>query len=459
MAPSKTRAGSVVGATYDVPLSSLSATELEDEKEKLTMQPRAGFGVPPPAFPAFTVDDQYLRVPRFYGLERFGPAERDERVDGESIDIAFSGTLRPVQEEAREAALTHLQQRSGGVIVVLPCGFGKTVLATQLIASMGRKAAVLVHKAVIRDQWKAAFETFCPGVRVGIVQGKTWEVQGFDVVICMVMTMAKRSYAASEMDAFGVVVCDEAHHLAAPVMGLAMRSFRARRIVGLTATKERPDGLTSLLHYALGPEGFRVERDGGETVSVSVAVYPNAIKEVLTRDGKPLVSVMLNQLAAHGARNRFIADRTVTMRRNGRNILILSDRRGQIDTLHELLVERGVPAEQIGFFVGSTKETERAAQLERPIVLCTYQMANEGLDKRQADPIVFATPKKRIVQAVGRIQRPCDTKQPPLVLDVADDVSLFGSLRWQRQKLYGKEKYKIQVVHIASDPEEDVWFT
>ena len=355
--------------------------------------------------------------------------------------------------------MTHLDEKTGGVIIVLPCGTGKTVVATEMIASMKRKAAILVHTAVIRDQWKAAFETFCPGVKVGIIQGKTWEVEGYDVVLCMVMTMAKRSYDPSEMDGFGVVCCDEAHHLAAPVMGLAMRSFRAKRIIGLTATKERPDGLTSLLHYALGPEGFRAERDGGETVKVSVAVYSNAIKEILTRDGMPLVSIMLNKLAAHPERNLFIATRAVTMRKNGRNILILSDRRDQLNILHLLMMGQGVPEEQIGFFVGSTKEAERAEQLARPVVLCTYQMANEGLDKKQADTIIFATPKKRIIQAVGRVQRPCETKQPPLVLDIADDVSLFGSLRFQRQKLYSKEKYEVQVVHLNSQPDEDVWFT
>ena len=459
MTASKPRAGSIVGSTYNVPLSSLTLTELEEEKQKLTMQAKPGFGVPPPPFAVYVEEEGMLKMPRFYGLGRFGAAERDDRVEGDPIDIQFTGTLRAVQREAKAAAMTHLDEKTGGVIIVRPCGTGKTVVATEMIASMKRKAAILVHTAVIRDQWKAAFETFCPGVKVGIIQGKTWEVEGYDVVLCMVMTMAKRSYDPSEMDGFGVVCCDEAHHLAAPVMGLAMRSFRAKRIIGLTATKERPDGLTSLLHYALGPEGFRAERDGGETVKVSVAVYSNAIKEILTRDGMPLVSIMLNKLAAHPERNLFIATRAVTMRKNGRNILILSDRRDQLNILHLLMMGQGVPEEQIGFFVGSTKEAERAEQLARPVVLCTYQMANEGLDKKQADTIIFATPKKRIIQAVGRVQRPCETKQPPLVLDIADDVSLFGSLRFQRQKLYSKEKYEVQVVHLNSQPDEDVWFT
>ena len=142
----------------------------------------------------------------------------------------------------------------------MPCGYGKTVWAVFQIARLRRKACILVHKAVLRDQWKAAFEKFCPGIRVGCIQGKTFQVEGYDVVIAMVMTMARRT-RDERMDVFGVVCCDEAHHLAAPVMHQSIGMFRARYVIALTATKDRPDGLTPLLHWSLGEEGFRVERD------------------------------------------------------------------------------------------------------------------------------------------------------------------------------------------------------
>lgn len=43
-----------------------------------------------------------------------------------------------------------------------------------------------------------------------------------------------------------------------------------------------------------------------------------------------------------------------------------------------------------------------------------------------------------------------------IVLDIVDDVSIFGSLRWTRQNMYNKNKYTIQVLpHTASS---EVWF-
>ena len=209
-------------------------------------------------------------------------------------------------------------------MIGLPCGFGKTVLAINLICALGVKTVVLVHKKVIRDQWVSSLERFAPSLRVGYVEGKVWRFDEYDVVIAMVMTIAKRSYDPSVMDTVGFVCCDEAHHMAAPVMHLAMRSFGARYICGLTATKERPDGLTPLLHWSLGEEAFRADREGGETVSVTVALYSGATRDITAHDGKPLVSVMISKIASNHARNALIAGRIASMRASGRVILVLT---------------------------------------------------------------------------------------------------------------------------------------
>lgn len=458
-APTPVRKGSRVGATYSVPLDQLTEQQVSDERERLTLQARCSFGAPPPPYTAWFVDNGQLHVPRFYGLERFGPAESDDRVLGEPIAARFGGELRDVQTRAIEAVTgRHLcAAGGGGALVCIPCGIGKTVLSVKLVTDLGRKTCVIVHKGVIRDQWKQTFERFCPGIRVGILQGKTWEVDDCDVVIAMVLTLARHEAPPERFDAFGCVVVDECHHLAAPVMNLAIRKFRARWVLGLTATKERPDGLTPLLHWTLGPEGFRAEREGGEKVRVSVALFPHGAREIKNREGKPMVATMTNALAVNPARNAFIGERIARMRAKGRVVMVLSDRLKQLALLRERIVALGVPPEDIGLFCGSTREAERAAQLAKPVVFCSYAMANEGVDKREADTIVMATPKGRVVQCIGRVQRPCDTKQPPLVLDVVDDASVFQHLRRKRQKLYAHEKYEVQV--LAHDAADDAWFS
>lgn len=446
-----------VEQTYSLPVNGLGREELEEEKKRLTLQARTSFGAPPPPFQAWFISNERLHVPRFYGLERYGQPELDARVLGDPITLSFEGTMTDVQQRATDTIFDRYLSSSGdgGAMVCLPCGYGKTVWAVSAIAKLGRKACIFVHKSFLRDQWESAFQKFCPGVRVGFIQGKVWKVEDCDVVIAMVMTMAKRNYDPDMMDSFGTICFDECHHMAAPVMNMATRCFRARYVIGLTATKNRPDGLTPLLHWSLGPEGFRVERDT-ETVRVSMALFSNGAREILSNDGKPVVSIMINKLAANERRNKFIAERILSLFNVGRVILVLSDRIAQLKALHQMvLANDGINDDDVGIFTGATKEADRHIQLQRRIVMCSYGMANEGLDKREADTCIMATPKGRVTQCIGRIQRPCDTKKTPLVVDVVDDATVFVQLRWKRQKLYSKERYEVQVLQAD---ETQAWF-
>ena len=463
--PIETIRGSRVGALYKIPISQISITFLENEKKSLTLKPKQIYGNGDKSFAVWKVENGFLYVPRFYGLQKFGPADFDDRVVGESLsNIEFIGALTNQQVNVCNRVLANAFGCDGtqGAIICLPCGMGKTVTAIFLmIKHFGRKSCVLVHKTLIMDQWIQAFSNFCPNLRIGIVQGSRCEIENKDVILCMVMTIAKRQPVDGFFDSVGTVCIDECHHVAAPVMNRAMQHFCAKHILGLTATKERPDGLTRLLHWSIGEEGFRTERNGGDRVRVSIALLKPLVSEILGRDGRPLFSQMLTNLATSIPRNRFIAKRIITLRRSGRTIIVLSDRIAQLKILEKFLRE-WISEEEIGIFHGSTRERDRPGQLARPIVLCSYGMANEGLDKREADTCVMASPKSRVVQCIGRIQRPCVTKKTPLVIDVADDMSLFISLRWKRQRLYKNEGYEIQVLNVnvedtATDSERR-WF-
>ena len=449
-----------VGSTYSIPVARLSEETLEEEKRSLTLQPRTSFGKPPPPFEAYLVRDGIFHMPRYYGLTRYGTPEFDDRTTGDPASdlLTFTGTLNATQIRAHEVVHQRHYCEGGpnGTLVSLPCGGGKTVYAVYEACVYKRRTFVLVHKAVIRDQWKESFERFCPGVRVGIVQGNRWEMgPEYDVVVGMVMTIAKRDLPSSTFDSFGMIVCDEAHHMAAPIMSLALLKFNAMRRLALTATKDRPDGLTPMLHWSLGDEGFRAERTS-ESVRVSIALFQGATREIATRDGaRPLVATMLNNIARHAARNAFIVERILRYRAAGRVIMVLSDRIVQLDLLRDLVVARGIPGDDVGVFKGGLRDDERVRQLARPIVMCSYGMANEGVDKREADTCILATPKGRVIQAVGRIQRPCENKQTPLVLDVVDDVSIFPAMRWTRQRMYTKEGYEVQV--LPANAEASRW--
>ena len=320
-------------------------------------------------------------------VDRFGPAADDARVDGTEIAVHFVGTLTECRRARRPRCSTRRSTRRGACDGVAPCGYGKTVWAVHAIARLGRRACVFVHKAFLRDQWTAAFARFCPDARVGFVQGKKADVDDADVVIVMIMTACK---CGVPDDTYGVLVFDECHHVVTPVMNLATRGFRARHVLGLTATKDRADGLRRSALVARtggvrgGARGRRVRERG----------VPATSPEISNRDGKPVVSVMINRLAAHAGRNAFIADRIAAMRRAGRVILVLSDRIAQLSTLRDMCVARGVAEDDVGMFTGAKRPTDPHSS-HAPSSYA-HGMANEGLDKREADTCVMATPKARV---------------------------------------------------------------
>ena len=107
--------------------------------------------------------------------------------------------------------------------------------------------------AVLRDQWAASLARLCPGVRVGFEQGDTWDVADRRVVIAMVLTVAKRDFAASTpSDGFGTVEARRARGAAAASCAASAAPRRARCAIGLTATMERPRAHAAAPTGALG---------------------------------------------------------------------------------------------------------------------------------------------------------------------------------------------------------------
>ena len=88
---------------------------------------------------------------------------KDERFDGQAIDITFAGTLRPDQE----LAVSEMLQHHAGVLCA-PTAFGKTVTAAAMIARRGINTLILVHRTELLKQWQERLQSFL-GVGKGVV--------------------------------------------------------------------------------------------------------------------------------------------------------------------------------------------------------------------------------------------------------------------------------------------------
>tara|TARA_B110000008_G_scaffold87904_1_gene89944 strand:+ start:7717 stop:9174 length:1458 start_codon:yes stop_codon:yes gene_type:complete len=457
--PTKSIPNSTLDSMYNVPEKYFNKEELARHKRTLTMIPidTSFSNQSPVQFDAFESKNGILSVPRFYGIEHFGKPENDETKLGVEMQTShFTGKLNTVQEDACSQILERLDSAIKGGLVVLPCGYGKTVCALYIAAQKKRRTLVLVHKAFLVEQWQERAETFIPGCTVGKIQQNIIKHDA-DIVIGMVQSFSKRTYPAEIMSNFGMLIIDESHHMAAPVLHRALRQIPSRYIVSLSATPDRRDGLTRLLYWSMGSICYKIDRKPEHTL-VSCMIYEGGTrKEIQYRDGRISMPLMLNALVEDDARNTLISDRVAACYHSERYTIILTDRIKQLHIIFVKLSKQGIPAKDMGYYIGTTSAADRAISSECRIILSTYSMAKEGLDIPRLDTLVLATPKGDIVQAGGRVQRKHAEKKVPLIIDVVDTYSVFEQLRWKRWKFYKKEGFNCQ--SYETNNENTPWFT
>lgn len=446
-----------VASMYEVPASQLTRAELRKHTEALTMVPKDPFQRAGDAsFPAFTLVENTLRVPRWYGNREFGAARVDATHVGRELSdeaARFAGSLQAHQREPTkivvDACLNSAMPSPRGGMICLGCGQGKTVCGLWIASTLRRRTLILCHKAFLVDQWKERAAMFLPGAKIGIIRQNKVELDA-DVVIASLQSVAMRDYDRNTFDDFGLLIVDEAHHLSAPCLSRALQKLPMRYVLGLTATPERRDGLTPLLFESMGPILYRVERPP-ERVMVSRLIYTNRSKqvEIVGRDNKPVYARMLNKLADDSERTAMVAQHLHKHLGAGRQIIVLSDRINQLESVSAATVALGTSADDVALYIGRCSAAERERASEKQLVLSTYSLAREGLDLARLDTLCLLTPSSSVEQATGRILRPNPDKKIPLVLDVVDPYSLFAHMSQKRLRYYKSRSYDFQDVPLG----------
>jgi len=446
--------------SYVVAAGQLSGEQTDNLAKELTLRPRqsAYSSVAPDPIQCLSVDPAggSLEMPRFFGVARFGPpADASGLADGEPMaaDAHFLGRLRDdhrPQVAAHDACVAELG-RAGlrGGLLVLPCGFGKTVVAIRIACTLARRTIVVVGKDFLMQQWRREIEEFVPGARVGRIQQDVVDVHGADFVLAMIQSLSARAYGAAVLGTFGLAVFDECHHVAAPCFNRAVRRLGARRVLGLSATPDRRDGLGPLLAWSLGDVLFRAARPATEVRVACLKYTGGAQREFRSRDGRAMIARMQTTLCDEPRRNAMIAREVAALYYAGRHTIVLSDRLEQLRALRLLVTSLGVPAAEIADYVGSTRPAAREAAEACDVILSTYSMAREGLDVPRLDTLVMASPIGGVEQAVGRIQRGGADTQVPLVVDVHDPFGPFERMHAGRRAYYRKAGFDVHALECA----------
>ena len=438
----------VLGNTYSVPLSLVS--NVESHTRALTMTPKemGGFSKPE-SFDVYSISDDCLHVPRFYGLHHFGPPDVETLTPGVQMqpDLAFSGKLNEGQEEAASAVLAELGRRKGALLVRKPGG-GKTVLSIYIALTLRVRTVIFCHTSALMDQWEDRIGTFAPGASVGRIQQNKVNVD-VDFVVAMLQSVASRDYDPVIFEGFGFGIVDETHHMGARQFFTVLSKIRPQYLMGVTATPDRRDGLTCLLYYGLGDVAHRDKGDDVEQVNVTVLKYTGGNQREVKIGSNVNMPLMVNKLAEDEVRTRLIVEQIKKLYDDSRRIIVLAHVRKLLDLICEGLQRVGVKDDAIAFFVGGMKPKDRSIAITRQIILATYSMAKEGFDVKELDAEVLATPLGDVEQAVGRIQRPCVGKPAPILLDIYDPFSIFMHTGRKRRRFYESKGFCVQEKLLA----------
>lgn len=417
------------------------------------VNPNAGCGKGATEYAVYEESESRLYLPRAFGMDWFGTPDKDKLGDGAlAPGLQFQGSLRPEQVAPAQEFIHAAEDstRRGGIISI-QCGGGKTVLCLYLACYIKRKTLVICHKDFLIKQWRERIEQYIPSAKVGIIKAKKVDVEGKDIVLASLQSLATKEYAPEVLSDFGMVAVDECHHTAAEVFCRALPKVSyAKVFLGLSATLNRADGLRKVFEWYLGRPVYEQKKRNDTQMIVKMLPYydpnPDYGRERVLWNGKLNTPQMLNAICAYRPRNEMIIEeiKNILEREPERRILILSDRRNHLKTLESMITDARLGT--VGYYVGGMKENALKESESKDILLATYSMAAEGMDVPCLNTLILASPVSSIEQPIGRIQRQkvSERKYIPLTIDVWDQFSMFNGQAKRRMAFYKKSGYTIE---------------
>lgn len=368
---------------------------------------------------------------------------RDERKKLESLDFTPNIQLRDHQKIAIEAA----QKKDFGVIVAPP-GSGKTIIGLSIIAEKRQPALIVVHRKQLAEQWMDRIETFLGVPRKDIGKINAGKIKaGRHITIVLIQSLKKVIADPRQIEAlnsFGTIIVDECHHVPAETFRDTIERLNTYYLYGLTATPFRKynDGKIIFTHL-------------GEVIAeIKPAEIENHLKtRVVIRDTELSVPFnsktdkfeTLSRILVHDStRNKLIFNDLTRELNAGKRIVVLTERKDHIDTLHQYLKQ----FYEIVVLSGDDTETSRNFKWKilqegnYQVLVTTGQYFGEGSDLTNAHCIFLVYPfsfEGKLIQYIGRVQR---STTDPVIYDYRDSKIDYLEKLFQKRNTYYKKFIK-----------------
>lgn len=355
------------------------------------------------------------------------PVEHNDALPGPDI-------LHPFQERAVANCRAALAAGNRRIILPLPTGGGKTVIAASMIRSARAKDKDVLFFAPRRELIKQASRKFhAARISHGVIMaGQSHSIMPrTQIASCDTFLSRVVRRKSVDLPRADLIIADEFHLYDSPTRRSILEMYSGVPIIGLTATPARGNGkgLAGIADVIVECDTYGdLIRDGYLTPPRYFAPSEPDLRAVkLGRDGdydegqlEKVMTPLIGDIIENWKRLAY-----------GESTVVFCVTRAHARHVCEEFVKIGVAAEYLD---GETHNDEREAILARvdsgeTTVLVNVFVATFGLDIPRLKVAVLARPTKSIVlyfQIVGRVLRLFPGKEFSIVIDHSGAVNAHG---------------------------------
>ena len=341
---------------------------------------------------------------------------------------------RPYQKKAVDAVLSRFKTGSTKLLLHLPTGAGKTIIATLIIEKLlghsdTGKILFIAHREEILDQTRETVKRHLPAIDVQIEQGVRYSSQEAQITIASVQSFIRRKERYNPLD-FSMIVCDECHHALAPTWTDVISCFYENKrhdtlLLGMTATPKRSDGRSALSVF--DETAFEISRVELQELGYLVPMQYYMVRTDLNLDNVKIsggdYQVGSLSKVMNTPENRTLALNAWMERGLGKKTIAFCAGVQHARQMAVDLEKLGIKAQVIDARTSNRNEILRKFRTKEVEVLTNYGVLTEGFDDPEIECILMARPTTSplvYTQCIGRGLRPNKGKKACTVIDIID---------------------------------------
>lgn len=333
-------------------------------------------------------------------------------------------TLRPYQEEARNAIMEKWEAGTDKLLLVLPTGTGKTIVFSAVTMDrvrQGSRVLILAHRGELLDQ---AADKLRKSTGLGSAlekAGSSCMGSWFRVVVGSVQTMMRENRLKQfPENYFSTIIVDEAHHCISDSYQKVLQHFPKSKVLGVTATPDRGDMRDLGSYFEQIAYEYTLPQAIREKYLCPIKALTIPLKIDISQVGISAGDFKVGEIGT--ALDPYLEQIAAEMEkycRNKKTVAFLPLVKTS-QKFRDILIEHGFQAAEVNGNSDDRAEILRDFDAGKYNVLCNSMLLTEGWDCPSVNCIIVLRPTKvrsLYCQMIGRGTRLNPGKDHLLLLD------------------------------------------